>query len=292
MISEGEALGRILARVRTLPSRHLPITDAVDRFTARDLFAGFAIPAFDNSSMDGYAVGASSCSARARLSVVGEQPAGIDRELRVRAGEAVRIFTGAPMPAGADAVVMQEEVTLDGPQIVLTDSVEPGENVRRKGGDVAAGQKLLSAGDRIRLQMVPLLAAQGLASVEVGGELRTAIISTGDELARPGSSLRAGQIYESNTALVQVLAQKCGASISSTTHCTDRAAEIEAAVRAATASDVVIITGGVSVGARDFVKPALAAAGATLGAVVGTLVAAGGLTCGCLLGFWLARCVG
>ena len=214
--------------------------------------------------MDGYAVVAASCAPGARLRVVGEQPAGVDRKLTVRSGEAVRILTGAPLPAGADAIIMQEDVTLEGEAIVLNADVAAGEFVRRRGGDVAEGQKLISAGDRIRPQMAALLAAQGLVSCDVGGEVRAAIISTGDELAAPGAPLQAGQIHDSNSVLLQALLEGAGAKVVSVTHCADRSDEIESAIRAGLQSEVMIITGGVSVGARDLVKDALAAAGATL----------------------------
>jgi molybdopterin molybdotransferase len=159
---------------------------------------------------------------------------------------------------------MQEDVTLEGETIVVNADASAGEFVRRRGGDVAAGQKLISAGDRIRPQMAALLAAQGLVSCDVGGQVRAAIISTGDELAAPNAPLQAGQIYDSNSVLLQVLLEQAGVNVVSVAHCADRSDEIESAIRAGTACDVMIITGGVSVGARDLVKDALAAAGATL----------------------------
>lgn len=264
MIGQSEALAKILSSVRPLPSQTLPLASALDRFAARDLFAGLALPGFDNSAMDGYAVVASSCTVGARLRVTGEQPAGIDRKLSVQPGQAVRIFTGAPMPAGADAVIMQEEVRAEGSEIVANAHVGVGEFVRRRGGDIAQGQRMVTAGDRIEPQTIALLAAQGIASVEVDGGVRAAIISTGDELVPPGAKLEPGQVYEANSALLQALLLRCGVEAISIVHCADRAEEIEAAIRGQVHCDVMIITGGVSVGARDLVKPALAAAGATL----------------------------
>src|SRR5438046_8172297 len=110
MISEEEARAKVLERIRPLPPRHLPIVDALHHFAAQDCYARLPLPSFDNSAMDGYAVIARDCRSSARLRVIGEQPAGPDRKLRISPGEAVRIFTGAPMPAEADAVVMQEDV--------------------------------------------------------------------------------------------------------------------------------------------------------------------------------------
>ena len=214
--------------------------------------------------MDGYAVVANSCPAGARLRLVGEQPAGVDRGLSVRPGEAVRILTGAPMPHGADAVVMQEDTTVDSNDVIVNVAVEAGEFVRKRGGDVAQGQKILRCGELIRAEMLALLAAQGRGSIAVGGAARASLISTGDELAAPGVALKPGQIYDSNSVLLTVLLRRCGAEISSVEHCADEAVATEAAVRRGLGADLLIITGGVSVGARDFVKSALAAAGAKL----------------------------
>ena len=266
VIQQEEALARIISAIQPLPPRDVPIAEAVDCFSAEDRRATVALPPFDNSAMDGYAVVASSCAAGASLTLVGEQPAGIDRELSVRPGEAIRIFTGAPMPRGADAVLMQEdtEVTADGARVVLKEPVAAGESVRRRGGDVAEGQKILSAGERVRPATVALLASQGLASVAVGGLPRVSILSTGDELAPPGAALRAGQIYDSNTPLLQTLVRRCGATLDSVDHCADEEAATTAAVQRGIRSDLLIITGGVSVGARDYVKAAIAAAGGTI----------------------------
>ncbi len=264
VISEEEARQKILDEVRALPARVVPSLEALDCFVQRDLFAQIASPPFDNSSMDGYALVASASPKNARLKIVGEQAAGVDRQLEVGVGEAIRILTGAPIPRGADAVIMQEDVRVEGTEIITTSEVEPGENVRRAGGDVAEGQKLLSLGERIRPATVALLAAQGFSEVEIGGEVRVSIITTGDEIIPPGTALQAGQIYDSNSPLLQALARKTGAQIVSVKHCADDMQETENAFRVATNSDVLIISGGVSVGARDFVKPALTAIGASL----------------------------
>jgi len=262
VITEDEALAHILKSVKPRPRRCVPLAEARERFAARDVFARLALPVFDNSAMDGYAVVAGSCRSGQSQRVVGEQPAGIDRKLQIGPGEAVRIFTGAPMPAGADAVIMQEDVRYDGSEIFLNAAVEPGEFVRRRGSDLVEGQKIIEAGEKIRPQTLALLAAQGLAEIDVGGEVRAAIITTGDELVPPGGSLGAGQVYESNGILIQALCDKCGISIATVEHCADDAPSIEAALRKGLEYDVLVIVGGVSVGARDLVKPSLAAVGA------------------------------
>src|SRR5437899_5319986 len=189
MISEAEARAKILPAVRTLPPRKMSILEALDHFAAEDYFARLPLPNFDNSAMDGYAVLASDCKPDRRLRVAGEQAAGLDRRLRVSNGEAVRIFTGAPMPAGADAVVMQEDVTRDGDEIVINVDVDIEEFVRKRGCDLGEGQKIFGKGERIRATKWPLLASQGFAEVFVDGEVRAAVISTGDELAKPGGDL-------------------------------------------------------------------------------------------------------
>ncbi len=125
----------------------------------------------------------------------------------------MRIFTGAPMPAGADAVIMQEDVRRDGEEIFINAEVEPGEFIRRRGSDLSEGQKILAAGARIQPQTLALLASQGMAEIEVGGEVRAAIMTTGDELVSPGGAAGAGQIYESNSTLLRALFDKCGVSV-------------------------------------------------------------------------------
>ena len=262
MITEDEAVAHILKSVKPRSPRRVPLTQAREQFAARDIFAKIALPVFDNSAMDGYAVVADSCRTGQSQRVVGEQPAGVDRKLRVAAGEAARVFTGAPIPEGADAVVMQEDVRRDGSEIFINTDVEPGEFVRRRGSDLSEGQKILSVGERIRPQTLASLAAQGFAEIEVGGEVRGAIITTGDELVQPGGSLAAGQIYESNSTLLRALFGQCGVSIAAVEHCPDDALAIEAALRRSLVYDVLVIVGGVSVGARDLVKPALTSVGA------------------------------
>jgi molybdopterin molybdotransferase len=262
VITEDEALAHILKSVKPLPPRQVALAEARERFVGRDVFAQLALPVFDNSAMDGYAVVAGSCRPGQSQRVIGEQPAGIDRKLQIAPGETVRIFTGAPMPAGADAVIMQEDVRRDGSEIFLNADVEPGEFVRRRGSDLSEGQKIVEAGERIRPQTLALLAAQGLAEIDVGGEVRAAIITTGDELVPPGGSLDAGQIHESNGILLRALCDKCGASVAVVEHCADDGPSIEAALRRGLEYDVLVIVGGVSVGARDLVKPSLAAVGA------------------------------
>src|SRR5213079_570965 len=130
--------------------------------------------------------------------------------LRVSPGKAVRIFTGAPIPHGTDAIVMQEDVIRDGAEIVVNVDVDHGEFIRRRGCDLAEGQKILAKGEQIRTATTALLASQGFVDVTVGGEVEAAIISTGDELVKQGEKIEQGQIYDSNSVLLDALVRRCG----------------------------------------------------------------------------------
>jgi molybdopterin molybdotransferase len=264
VISEEEARRRILEKVSPLDKRAVPVGEAIECFAAQDYFARLSLPAFDNSAMDGYAVVASSCKKGGRLRVIGEQPAGLDRKLRVSAGEAVRIFTGAPLPKGADAIAMQEDVMRDGTDISVNVDVEAGDFVRRRGCDLAEGQRLLARGERIRAATVALLASQGFAEVNVGGNVKAAVISTGDELVEPGKTLEPGQIYDSNSALLSALLQRCGVSATIAEHCRDDRQSLGDAIKRGIRNHVLIISGGVSVGEHDLVKEALCELGAKI----------------------------
>jgi len=264
MISEDEARAKILEAIRRRSTRQISLADALDRFAAEDLFARLPLPTFDNSAMDGYAVVASSCARGKRLCVVGEQPAGLDRHLRINLGEALRIFTGAPMPSGADAVVMQEDVTREGNEIVLNVDVDVGEFVRPRGCDLGEGQKILAAGERIRAATLGLLASQGFGEITAGGDVSAAIISTGDELVKFGVQLRPGQIYESNSILLQALLQRCRAIVKSVQSCRDDDDSLGQALRSGIRNHVLIINGGVSVGEHDLVQAALRSLGAEI----------------------------
>jgi len=264
MISEGEARAKILEAVRPLPPRKRSILNAFDHFAAEDYFAQLPLPMFDNSAMDGYALIASDCKRGKRLRVIGEQPAGVDRKLRVSNGETIRIFTGAPMPQSANAVVMQEDVTRDGDEIVINLDVEIEEFVRKRGCDLGEGQKIVAKGARINATMLALLASQGFADVLVDGEVRAAIISTGDELAKPGEKLQPGQIYDSNSLLLQSLLKRCGAAVASAENCSDDAGSLRKAIQSATKNEVLIVSGGVSVGEHDLVQSTLGELGAKI----------------------------
>ena len=264
MISEEEARKKILETVRSLPSRRLSLSRALGCFAAEDYFARLPLPAFDNSAMDGYAVVASSCAKGKRLLVTAEQPAGRDKQLHVSPGEAIRIFTGAPMPQGADAIVMQEDVTRGGDAIVINTDVKGGEFIRRRGCDLSEGQRILAKGERLRAATIALLASQGIGALIVGGEVNTAILSTGDELVQPGEKPDPGQIYESNSALLRALLHRCGAAVNLVEHCRDERESLSEAIKRGMKNHILIISGGVSVGEHDLVKDILREVGAEI----------------------------
>lgn len=262
MISLEEALAKILSHTKPAAIVERPLADALGCFIGKGLLATIPLPGFDNSMMDGYAVTAERTRSDLPIPVIGEQPAGPDLGLSMESGEAIRIFTGAPMPPGADAVIMQEDVTATPNGIVCKEPVEPGENVRRQGSDLCIGQRLLTAGDRLTPGRIGLLASQGFSQVDVHSQPRTAVLSTGDELQQIGEPLRPGQIYNSNGLMLQAQLQRLGVPGATIHHCADTLEDtIRTIDELAAVNDVIILSGGVSVGDHDYIKPALIALG-------------------------------
>jgi len=265
VISEEKAREKILSAVAPLPATEVSLADALDRFAANDLFATIPLPPFDNSAMDGYAVVANSAGKNARLKIAGEQPAGVSKNLSLSAGKTIRIFTGAPMPIGADAVVMQEETQREGDFVLIqAEQISVGDFVRKAGADLAVGQQIVKRGDRLRPATLGLLASQGIESVRVGAQPRVAIVTTGDELAAPGQQLRSGEIFDSNGLMLASLAAKTGMEVAIRRHCPDNFATLCTTLRDAVHQNAVIISGGVSVGEHDLVREALREIGAEI----------------------------
>ena len=259
MISEAEARARLLGNIEPLPAERLAAAQAVDRFAAAPVLSPAALPRFDQSAMDGYALRAA--DAPGPLKIVGEQPAGADRGLEIGEGEALRIFTGAPLPRGADAVVMQEDVEKGEAGILLSAAVAPGEFIRRRGEDVCEGQQLLASGDLLTAPRIGLLCAAGVTEISVHRRPRVVILTTGNELRAPGTALAAGELYESNGAMLAAQLSADGTIIGSA-HLPDDPSALAAAIRSFSGADALVISAGVSVGDHDPVHAALRELGA------------------------------
>ena len=263
MQSVSQALETLLSAAVPVAQRELIDTlDACERVLAEPVTASIDVPGMDNSQMDGYAVRAADCaSGQARLRVSQRIPAGqVGQPLE--AGTAARIFTGAVMPAGADAVVMQEACEADGEHVVIRHVPVAGEWVRTIGEDIRQGSTILAAGTRLRPQELGLAASIGQAQLQVLRRVRVAVFFTGDELTMPGQPLKPGGIYNSNRFLLRGLLQKLGCQVSDFGIVPDSLQATRETLReAAREHDLIITSGGVSVGEEDHVKPAVEAEG-------------------------------
>jgi molybdopterin molybdotransferase len=273
MLQLEEALARILAGLPAPQSQTISLNDAQGRVLLQPVCSEIDLPPFDNSAMDGYAVHADDLRAAkpdlpARLRLVGRVPAGGTSQGPILSGECLRLFTGSPLPPGADAVVMQEDTRVepDKPdQVLVVDSVRPWENVRLRAEDIRAGTTLVRGGETLKPGHLGLLAAAGVARVTVARQPIVGIIATGSELKEPGEGLLPGQIYESNRVGLAALLKLAGAKpviypiVPDVLQATEQALAL-----AFSQCDLVLTAGGASVGELDLVKPAFSRLGGEL----------------------------
>ncbi len=267
MISVEEAQERILARIAVLGDERVELGRALGRVLAEPVLSHRDVPPWPNSSMDGYALSsrdtaAATAAKPARLAVAGRVAAGTVATRPLGPGEAFRIFTGAPLPEGADAVIPQEEVREDGTAVLVPRAVEPGQFVRPRGEDMKAGDAVLEQGRVLGPAEIGLLATLGRVQVSVVKRPLVGILSTGDEVVDLGGRLGPGQIPNSNTYSLMAQVTEAGARPVNLGVARDRLEDIEARLRWGLGCDLLISSAGVSVGEHDFVKAALERLGA------------------------------
>jgi len=250
----------VLAIARRLEPQSLPVSEALGRVLAAEVTAAGDLPPFHSSAMDGYAVAAG--PAGRTLNVVGESRAGRPSSAVLDSGQAIRISTGAAVPAGAVAVIRQEDVAEDGDQIVTRAEVAPGADIRAAGEVMRAGELVLPAGTSMGPAELGAAVAAGVAQVLAAPRPRVQVLVTGDELREPGAPLGAGEIHNSNGPMLAAYARQEGAAVAPALLLADDLAATEAGLsQALEEADVAIVSGGVSVGPHDHVKPALASLG-------------------------------
>jgi molybdopterin molybdotransferase len=259
MMSVDEAVAIIAARVTAVREiETVDLRNADGRILAAGISAPLPLPPFTNSAVDGYAMRSGDLSDKAEqvFPVAGRVQAGASAGKPIKPGHAMRIFTGAPMPEGADTVFMQEDVRIDGAgKVVLPAGLKPGANVRPAGEDIDAGMLALPAGQRLRPQDVALVAAFGLTHVDVRRRIRVAVFSTGNELVSPGAPRAAAQLYDSNRFMLMAMLARLGCEVSDLGILRDERGSLASALKkVAGAHDLILTTGGVSTGEEDHVK--------------------------------------
>jgi molybdopterin molybdotransferase len=266
MMSVDEAVAIIATRVTAVQDiETVALGEADGRVLAADVSAPLPLPPFTNSAVDGYAVRSGDLpqGREQAFPVTGRIQAGASASQAIRPGHAMRIFTGAPMPDGADTVFMQEDVRLDeAGQVVLPAGLRPGANVRPAGEDIAAGRSALAAGQRLRPQDIALAAAFGLTQLAVRRRIRVAVFSTGNELVSPGSPRAAAQLFDSNRFMLMAMLTRLGCDVSDLGIVSDdRASLAQGLKKAAGTHDLILTTGGVSTGEEDHVKASVESVG-------------------------------
>ncbi|MGH8676452.1 MAG: molybdopterin molybdotransferase MoeA [Burkholderiales bacterium] len=266
MLSVDEALEVLLAGARPVPEiEQIPTLEASGRVLARALASTMDVPPMDNSAMDGYALRAAEVSAPETRLRIAQRIAAGEVGKPLAPGTAARIFTGAPVPQGADAIVMQEFCAVEGESVVVRKVPKPGEWVRRVGSDVRKGDTIVLAGKRLLPQDTGLAASVGIGAMPVYRRVRLGLFFTGDELVMPGEPLAPGRIYNSNRFTLNGMAHAFGCDVRDYGIVPDSLEATRAVLRRASAKcDIIVTSGGVSVGDADFVKPAVEAEGSLL----------------------------
>ncbi len=259
-----DAVARLLSGVEPLPGEQAPFAEGLGRILAGDVAARLTQPPFPASAMDGYAVRAADAATGAKLKVVGVSRAGERFSGAIAAGEAVRIFTGAPVPEGADSILIQENAERDGDAVTATEAPEPGRHVRRAGLDFSAGDVLLQQGRLLDARALALAASMGHASLSLRRKPRVAILANGDELVPPGADPGPDQIISSNSVGLAAFVRQNGGEPLDLGIAPDDKNEIGAFVDRAADAEILVISGGASVGEHDLVQAALADKGMAL----------------------------
>jgi molybdopterin molybdotransferase len=260
LISIARARELVLEHVKLLEHERVEVVDALDRVLAQDVRAVGDVPPFPCSAMDGYAIKAG--PAGRALTIVGESRAGTPSTSELSEGEAIRISTGAAIPPGATAVIRQEDTDADERAVTINEPVSAGANIRYAGEDMRAGTEVLTAGTTLRAGELGAAVAAGMGRLLVARRPIVQVLCTGDELKAPGEPLGPGEIHNSNAPMLVSLATRCGATAPPAARLRDDRAATERALAAALEdSDVTVVSGGVSVGPHDHVKPALGALG-------------------------------
>ncbi len=259
MLTYEEALEIVLRHTERSSPETVPLGDCLGRVLAIDVTAPIDLPPFDNSAVDGYAVGSLNGS---EFTVVGELAAGSADEIALSEGEACRVFTGSRLPSGTLAIVMQESVTAEGGRVSLREATIAGSHIRRRGEELQADDVIFSAGTWITPPVVGMLATLGLAAVDCFMLPRVSVVGTGSELVSPGEELGAGQVYESNTYGVQAAVRSLWIDKVSICRVMDDLEKTKSVFgRLLGTSDVLLVCGGMSVGDHDYARPALEALG-------------------------------
>jgi len=253
MLTYEDALARILRSTPAPRMASVPLDDALGLTLARSIRAPADLPRFDNSAVDGYAIRNNETPSQS-WRVIGAAEAGRPFRGTLRVGQAVRILTGAQVPRGAEAILMQEQAERRGDRLIARQPTRPGQHIRRRGEDLRRGALVLDAGIMLRPQELGLLAAMGYRAAPAYPRPTVAVLTTGDELQAPGSRLKPGGIYESNSYLLTALIRQAGARAIRLGSVRDVPRSLERAMRRGLRADVLIVSGGVSVGDKDFVR--------------------------------------